>query len=60
METDPDFYNNEEKPPPAKPSGLELVVIIIFLLFVAWGAYEFGVWLIKDGGKTPQETEQFP
>jgi len=59
METDPDF-NNEENPPPAKPSGLELVVIIVFLLFVAWGTYEFGVWLIKDGSKTPQRTGQFP
>ena len=59
METDPDF-NNEENPPPAKPSGLELVVIIIFLLFFTWGTYEFGVWLIKDGSKTPQGTGQFP
>lgn len=59
METDPDFHN-ESNPPPAKPSGLELVVIIVFLLFVAWGTYEFGIWLIKDGSKTPQETEQFP
>jgi hypothetical protein len=59
MDTDPDFHN-EEPPPPAKPSGLELVVIIVFLLFVAWGTYEFGVWLIKDGSKTLQKTEQFP
>jgi hypothetical protein len=59
METDPDFHN-EEKPPPAKPSGLELVVIIVFLLFVAWGSYEFSIWLIKDGSKTSQEIEQFP
>jgi hypothetical protein len=59
METDPDFQD-EEKSPPAKPSGLELVAIITFLLFVAWGTYEFGVWLIKHGSKSPQETEQFP
>jgi hypothetical protein len=56
METDPDLH--EEKPAPAKPSGLELVVIFIFLLFVAWGTYEFGIWLIKDGSKTPQERER--
>ena len=59
METDPDFQD-EEKSPPAKPGGLELIAIIIFLLFVARGTYEFGVWLIKDGSKTPQNTEQFP
>ena len=59
METDPDFHN-EEKPPPAKPSGLDLIVIIILLLFVAWGTYEFAVRLVKDGSKPPQETEQFP
>jgi hypothetical protein len=59
METDPDF-NNEENPPPAKPSGLELVVIIVFLLFVTWGTYEFGVWLIKDGSKRLQGTGEFP
>jgi hypothetical protein len=59
METDPDF-NNEENPPPAKPSGLELVVIIVFLLFVTWGTYEFGVWLIKDGSKTTQVTGKSP
>jgi len=29
-------------------------------LFIAWGTYEFGVWLIKDGSKTPQETKQLP
>ena len=58
METDPDFQD-EEKSPPAKPGGLELVVIITFLLFVAWGTYKFGVWLIKHGSKSPQEIEQF-
>ena len=60
METNPDFQN-EEKFPPSKPPGrLELVAIIILLLFVARGTYEFGVWLIKDGSKTPKQTEQFP
>jgi hypothetical protein len=59
METDSDLHN-EETSPPSKPSGLELFVIIVFLLFVAWGSYEFGVWLIKDGSKTPQRTGQFP
>jgi hypothetical protein len=59
METDPDSQY-EEKSPPAKPGGLELVAIITFLLFVAWGTYEFGVWLIKHGSKSPEETEQIP
>jgi hypothetical protein len=59
METDPDFQG-EEKSPPAKPGGLELVVIIIFLLFFAWGTYEFGIWLIKDGSKSTEKKEQFP
>ena len=59
METGPDF-DNEEPPPPAKPGGLELVAIIVFLLFVAWGTYEFGVWLIKDGSKTTHKTKQSP
>ena len=59
METDPNF-DNEEPPPPAKPGGLELVTIIVFLLLVAWGTYEFGVWLIKDGSKPTQKKEQFP
>ena len=53
METDPDF-NNEENPPPKKPSGLELVLIIILFLFIASGTYEFGISLIKDGIKIPQ------
>jgi hypothetical protein len=56
---DPDFHN-EEKPSPAKLGGLELVVTIVFLLFVAWGTYEFCIWLIKDGSKPLQKTEQFP
>lgn len=59
METDPDFHN-EENPPPAKPSGLELALIIIFLLFVAWGTYEFGIWLVNDGSKPPPGMEQLP
>lgn len=59
METDPNVQG-EEKSPPAKLGGLELVAIIIFLFFVAWGTYEFGVWLIKHGSKSTQETEQFP
>ena len=59
METDLDF-NNEENPPPKKPSGLELVLIIILLLFIASGTYKFGIWLIKDGSKIPQKIEQLP
>jgi len=49
---------NEEKGPPPKPGGLETIIIFVFLLFVAWGTYEFGIWIIKDGGKPPQETER--
>jgi hypothetical protein len=59
METDPDFQD-EDNFLPKKPGGLELIAIIIFLLFVARGTYEFGVWLIKDGSKAPKQTEQFP
>ena len=59
MESDPDFQD-EEKYPPEKLGLLELVTIIIFLLFISWATYEFGVWLIKHGNKSPQETEQFP
>jgi hypothetical protein len=59
METAPDFQD-EENSPPEKPGGLELVTIIIFLFFIAWATYEFGVWLIKDGSKPPHETEQSP
>ena len=60
METDPDFQNEEKFPPSKSPGGLELVTIIIFLFFIAWATYEFGVWLIKDGSKPPHETEQSP
>lgn len=57
MEIDPELPN-EEKASPAKPGGLEMFVIFVFLLFVAWGTYEFGIWIIKDGGKTSQEIER--
>lgn len=57
MEIDPELPN-EEKASPAKPVGLEMFVIFVFLLFVAWGTYEFGIWIIKDGGKTSQEIER--
>ena len=60
METDPDFQNEEKFPPLKPPGALELVVIIIFLLFFAWGTYEFGIWLIKDGSKSTEKKEQFP
>ncbi len=53
MEPDPEFPV-EEKTPPAKPGGLELILIIVFLMFVAWGTYEFGIWIITDGGQSPQ------
>jgi len=45
--------HEEEKASPAKPSGLEMILIIVVIMFVAWGAYEFGIWVIKDGGKIP-------
>ena len=47
-EADEDFQE-EPKPPPAKLGGFELIFIIIFILFIAWGTYEFGIWIIKDG-----------
>ncbi len=59
-EPDEDLREDSNPPPanlpPAKPGGLEIIVIILFLLFVAWGTYEFGIFMIIDGGKTPQET----
>ena len=58
MATDPEPHE-EETVSPAKPSGLEIILIIVFLMFVAWGTYEFGIWIIKDGGKTQQEKEQY-
>jgi len=58
MATDPEPHE-EETVSPAKPSGLEMILIIIFLMFVAWGTFEFGIWVIKDGGKMPQEKEQY-
>ena len=51
---DPDT-NNEKKATPAKPGGIELILIILFLMFVAWGTYKFGIWIVKDGGEAPQE-----
>ena len=53
--TDPQPH--KEKASPAKPSRLEMILIIVFLMFVAWGTYEFGIWVITDGGKTLQEKE---
>ncbi|MDC1152416.1 hypothetical protein OAT06_00240 [Nitrospinaceae bacterium] len=58
MATDPEPHE-EEKVSPAKPSGLEMILIIVFLMFVAWGTYEFGIWVIKDGGKIQQEKERY-
>jgi len=57
MAADPQPHK-EEKASLAKPNGLEMILIIVFLMFVAWGVYEFGIWVIKDGGKIPQEKEQ--
>ena len=53
---DPDT-NNEEKATPAKPGGMELILIVLFLMFVAWGTYKFGIWIVKDGGEPTQEME---
>ena len=53
---DPDIHN-EEKATPAKPGRIELILIILFLMFVAWGTYKFGIWIVKDGGQAPQEME---
>jgi len=53
---DPDT-NNEEKATPAKPGVMELILIILFLMFVAWGTYKFGIWIVKDGGEPTQEME---
>ena len=53
---DPDTHN-EEKPAPAKPGGMELILIILFLMFVAWGTYKFGIWIVRDGGEGTQEME---
>ena len=52
----PDTHN-EEKATPAKPGGMELILIILFLVFVAWGTYKFGIWIVKDGGEVTQEME---
>ena len=52
----PDIHN-EEKPTPTKPGGIELILIILFLVFVAWGTYKFGIWIVKDGGEVTQEME---
>ena len=52
----PDIHN-EEKPTPTKPGGMELILIILFLVFVAWGTYKFGIWIVKDGAEVTQEME---
>ncbi len=59
MNNGTDLQPHEEKASPAKPSRLEMILIIVFLMFVAWGTYEFGIWVITDGGKTLQEKEQY-
>ena len=45
---DPETHE-EKKVSAAKPGRLELILIIVFLLLVAWGTYEFGIYLIKQG-----------
>ena len=52
----PDTHN-EEKATPAKPGGMELILIILFLVFVAWGTYKFGIWIVKDGAEVTLEME---
>ena len=51
---DPD--NNEIKPIP-KPSTIELILIILFLVLIAWGTFKFGIWIVQDGGKATQSME---
>jgi len=46
MVTDND-PQQETKSPPAKPGRLELILIYVFLLFVAWGAYKFSIWMVQ-------------
>ena len=48
MIPDPEAHQ-EKKAYAAKPGRLELLLIIVFLLLVAWGTYEFGIYLIKQG-----------
>ena len=52
----PDTHN-EEKATPAKPGGMELILIILFLVFVTWGTYKFGIWIVKDGAEVTLEME---
>ena len=52
----PDIHN-EEKATPAKLGGMELILIILFLAFVAWGTYKCGIWIVKDGAEGTQEME---
>ena len=51
---DPD--NNEIKPIP-KPSAIELILIILFLVLIAWGTFKFGIWIVQDGGKATKSIE---
>ena len=55
MTTENPDIHNEEKATPAKPGRMELILIILFLVFVAWGTYKFGIWIVEDGGKATQE-----
>ena len=55
MTTEDSDTHNEEKATPEKPGGMELILIILFLAFVAWGTYKFGIWIVEDGGKATQE-----
>ena len=50
MTTEDSDTHNEEKATPEKPGGMELILIILFLAFVAWGTYKFGIWIVEDGG----------
>ena len=48
MIPNPEAYE-EKKVSTAKPGRLELLLTIAFLLLVAWGTYEFGIYLINQG-----------
>ena len=52
----PDIHD-DQKATPAKLGRMELILIILFLAFVAWGTYKFGIWIVKDGAEVTLEME---
>lgn len=51
-----DPENNEIKPIP-KPSGMELILTILFFALIAWGTFKFGIWIVQDGGKATKSMQ---